>query len=182
MFVDRRIVPGLPAEGSVLDLYPQFRMPGRYQDHALRFLQALADSSDYDWTVAVAPRTSPVNDPSTVAAFDTVEHEFNVVPRSVVWGLTSVSDQASGFRFELWDQGRAVPFAIAKAQNGALSGDIGNSTFGAPAPFVFDRPYTIIGTGLVSVRITNLAAAANALQLCIFIAQPKIPVDVRCRN
>jgi hypothetical protein len=182
MFLDQRSFEP-PAAGTVLDLHPQFRIPGRYADHCLRFVDALARSQLYDFFVAVAPRTEAApNDPSTVAAYDSVEHDFTVVPGSLIWGITSVSDQAAGFRFDIRDVGQERPVSIVKATNGALSGDIGVSAFGTPTPFLFDVPYIITGLGLVNVRITNLAAVANALQLCIFIAQPKTTVEAQCQR
>lgn len=180
---------------SVLDQFPQFRIPGRYHDHCLPFVQMLADSKDYNWFVAIAPRTQAgASDPSVVAAYDSVSHEFNVVPGSLLWGLSSVSDDNEGFRFEIWDQGRDTPVSLTKGTSGLMSGDVVNSPPGfarwtnfptvanrhSVLPAIFLRPYVIGGTGLVVVRITNLSASTNYLQLGMWIAQPKLPMGDRC--
>ena len=177
MFRDARIT-GAEAygPGSILDLYPQFRMPGRWHDQVLPLAQALADSQDYNWFIAVAPRTQAgAGDPSVVVASDSVESEFNVVPGSLLWGLSSASQQAAGFRFEIWDQGHANPVSISKGTNGVMSGDVVNSPLPTPSPvpYIFPRPYAVTGSGLVLVRITNLATVANRLQLGMWLAQPK---------
>jgi hypothetical protein len=184
---------------TILDQFPQFRIPGRYHDHVLPFIQDLADSQDYNFFIAVAPRTNAgATDPSRVAAFDSVEHEFNVVPGSLLWGLSSVSTPASGndvgFRFEIWDQGRGEPISITKGTSGLMSGDVIMSptamarwtSFPTGAnrrsvlPYIFLRPYVIVGTGLVAVKITNLVGVVNAIQLGIWIAQPKLPMSDKC--
>lgn len=166
--------------GSALDLFPQFRIPGRAQDAARGWIDALAASHDYDWYVAVAPRSGSVGaDPASVGASSTVEHQCSVVPGSLLWGLASFSTAAAGFKFEIWDAGAERPLAITKSFNFALAGGPGGIPAGAPndglaGPYILPGFYTIGEGGVVTVKITNLAAVANSLQLAMFFAQPKV--------
>lgn len=180
MFLDQRSRERW-APKSVLDMFSRYRVPLRAQDASLAFLDKLAATRAYDWFVAVSPMSSqnPVGDT------DSVESQFTVVPGSLLWGLTGCAfteneqsgamDVPSEFRFEIWDQGRPSPVSITKANGGSLAG-LAVAPFSQPGPFLFDIPYVIGGTGLVSVRITNLASAPALIQLAMHFAQPKSAV------
>lgn len=157
---------------SILDWLPQFRQQQRYHDLAFRPLAALVDAEGYRPVWAVVPRTShPALSAGAIAARGALEDQVTIRAGSFLWGFSSSSAEAAGFRFDVWDQSRGKRQLVSGVNNGVLAGT-SVAPFSQNGPSFLPQLYPFPEAGLLSIRLVNLATVANAVQLALLLAEP----------
>jgi hypothetical protein len=123
----------------------------------------------FSWSGRAVPDTARVSLP----ALATIEDQISIRPGSFLLYVTAFSQQAAGFRFQVYDKnaGKPIYSAIVSHTAGA-----GVQTLGVPAPlpFILPAPWMVSGdpdqSGLLTVQLTNSAAVANSAQVVLYFA------------
>lgn len=131
-------------------------------------LRVFADTDSYGWLGFSMPDTRN----ASVPANGSFEDQVSVPPLSFLLMISGVSDQVEGFRFQIDDKGTRAPVASQMMRFGVNT----NRNAGAGIrvlPYILPSPYAVAYPGLLAVRVTNLSAVANNLQLVLHFAVPK---------
>ena len=168
----------LQAVIDAFTLNPAIRYrPGYYIAHALASLDILRRANTYRprWYIL------PDDENATIPAYQTLEYQLRVTPRSYVWGLIcnqynagfgainavdvwlQITDSCSGIGFfSDFIQGRAfqsLQATVTDQRNAML-------------PHLLTQPRLILEPGLLAVELANTSAAAIRPQLVLFTAEP----------
>jgi hypothetical protein len=109
-----------------------------------------------------------------VIARGTFDGRLTVLPGTRLWAVSGSSAEAAGAKVQVTDLGTKqalwpVPVDIRNCTGGtgATAEGMENRQWFLPRPMVFDRP------GLIGVKIFNLATAANAIEILLWLQEPK---------
>jgi hypothetical protein len=170
----------LPSIIDVFTLNPALRpRPGYYMESAVASMDVLRRANTYrpKWYIV------PDDEHSTIPAYQTLEYQLRVTPRSYVWALilnqfALVQPFAQMNADDVWvqitDTCNGIPFfsdfvrgrAFQTLQ--ATATDQRNQMY----PHLFTQPRLILEPGLLAVELANTAAVAIRPQLVIFTAEP----------
>ncbi len=115
-------------------------------------------------------QVAPGADHDAVAKYATVETPLRVAPASHLVSIATVSDHSAGFRFNVFDgAGRAL--FLTPVHSSAIGTPVA-SQVGGRQQFFLQSPWVVPPPGVVTVRISNLAAAENRLQVYLVFAEP----------
>lgn len=167
-----RKLPGAPELAG-----PGYRQPitdaiaiyrARHAGHGgLDFARFFVAAPGYRWRTFVLPDVSN----RSLAARATFEDQVSLAPGSFLISIASSSGAAAGFQFSIVDAGSKQPLSSDMARAGALSGRA--ATFAnRGGPFFLPVPWVVSKPGLVLVKLANLAAAANEIDLQLQFAEP----------
>lgn len=132
-------------------------------------LRRLAASKNYHWRALVSPDVTR----QTVPSQGTIEDQFTVAPGSFITAISGYSAQAAGFTIQVTDAGSGqkiaqIPITFLAGFGGANA----TSKFpNRPLPMYLPSLFPVSQKGLVLVSIVNTATVANALAVCIQIAE-----------
>ncbi|MBZ5580895.1 MAG: hypothetical protein LAQ30_01595 [Acidobacteriia bacterium] len=151
-------------------------IPGPYHRAAHSMGELLQLTAGYRPYVAVLPDQYA----GSVAAGATLETRLNVPVGSLLWALSGTSKAAAGFSVQLTDQGsqkplfsQATDYRNVTGQGSLSYKDCSGAVHTTASPLhILAKPMVVLAPGAVDVQITNLAAAANLLQLCLHFACP----------
>jgi len=134
-------------------------------------LLPFVDGSDYVWRGHRVPDANR----EQFSARQQSEDQISVVPGSF---LTMISAQSSAFPndfyAEIIDKGSGQSLTSDKFRYMAATGGPNGIKFpNRPLPLILSEPWVITDPGLLTVRITNLATAANNICLFLVIAEKK---------
>ena len=170
----------LPSIIDAFTLNPALRMrPGYFMASAVASLDVLRRANTYrpKWYVI------PDDEHSTIPAYQTLEYQLRVTPRSYVWALilnqfavvqpfaqmnaddvwVQITDTCNGIPFfSDFERGRAYQTLQATVT------DQRNQMY----PHLFTQPRLVLEPGLLAVELANTAAVAIRPQLVIFTAEP----------
>ena len=130
------------------------------------WLPFLLLESGYVWRGHVVPGASK----AVVPALGQLEERITIPSGSFLLGFAAGSQQPEGFRFELHDIGTGEPALCDRADENRSGAQ--DQTDEDPLPHILPVPYAIVPPGQLVVRIANLAAAPNDLQLLLHFAVP----------
>lgn len=155
-------------DGFCYDLTQLF-VPGWFRAMALGQLEALRKSGLYRARWYVVPE-----EPTALAAYDTLEQQVHIVPGSYLWGLVA---GAVGATFvptmvRITEGSTGIPFMSDFLTGSAMGVSDANGNF---FPTLLTQPRLIVAPGWVNVEIANpsgLNLAANQLQIVLFCAEP----------
>ena len=152
---------------DMVDIAPIYR-PRHFGASKADGLRPFAAAGRYNYRGYALPDRARV----VVAARGQIEDEISVRPGSFLTTISSVSSQAAGFKFNIYD----------KATGSRLFSEDVRDTVAASAPIArfagrrlanyLQSPWAVPSPGLLTVRIVNLATAANDLQLYLAFAEP----------
>lgn len=171
---------GLPSIIDAFTLNPSIRFrPGYYIASALGSLDVLRRSNTYrpKWYVV------PDEEHLTIPAYQTLEYQVRVTPRSYVWAMIlnqftiatppvqinaddvwcQITDSCNGIAF-FSDFVRGRGFQTLQATV--------TDQRNAMLPCLFSQPRLILEPGLLGVELANTAAVAIQPQLILFAAEP----------
>lgn len=134
----------------------------------LDFASLFADPQcGYRWRSFVVPDVAN----RQIAGRGTFEDQISLPAGSFLVSISSSSSQTAGFRFSIVDAGTRERIASDTVMSGVLSGS--PRKFAARGgPFFLPAPWTVSDAGLVLVQISNLAVAANVIDLHLQFAEP----------
>lgn len=173
--------PGqLPSIIDGFTLNPAIRYrPGYYMASALGSMDVLRRANTYrpKWYVI------PDEEHATIAAYQTLEYQLRVTPRSYVWGMIlnqySVAiPYAIGNADDVWcqitDTCNGIPFFSDFVRGRGFQTLQATLTDqrNAMLPYLFTQPRLVLEPGLLAVELANTSAAAIRPQLLIFTAEP----------
>ena len=128
--------------------------------------------------VAALPRLRPAAYPmpdepnQTLPARGLIEIKLSLPVGSWVWAFSASSTETAGFECQVIDLRENAPFWGSPANWENVSGQ--GTTAGITAPlFVLPAPRLVIEPAILSVKLRNLAAAANTVQLVAFVMEPE---------
>ena len=170
----------LPSIIDAFTLNPALRpRPGYYMQSAVASMDVLRRANTYrpKWYVV------PDDEHATIAAYQTLEYQLRVTPRSYVWALIVnqfglaapfVQTNADDVWVQITDTCNGIPF-FSDFERGrgwqtrqASATDERNQMF----PYLFTQPRLILEPGLLAIELANTSAAAIRPQLIIFTAEP----------
>lgn len=174
---------GLPSIIDAFTLNPAIRhRPGYYMASALGSLDVLRRANTYrpKWYVI------PDEEHATIAAYQTLEYQLRVTPRSYVWGMIlnqyslGAPQQpiaiinADDVWCQITDSCNGIPFFSDFVRGRGFQTLQATLTDqrNAMLPYLFTQPRLILEPGLLGVELANTAATAIRPQLIIFTAEP----------
>ncbi len=169
---------GLPSIIDGFTLNPAIRCrPGYYMASALGSMEVLRRANTYRprWYIVPDDQNTPI------AAYQTLEYQIRVTPRSYIWGL--LANQFNGVfaainPLNLWlqitDSANGIPLFsdFASARGFSNMQNVATDQRNAMLPHLLTQPRLILEPGLVTVELANTSAAAITPQLVIFTAEP----------
>jgi hypothetical protein len=172
---------GLPSIIDGFTLNPTIRYrPGYYMASALGSMDVLRRANTYrpKWY------TLPDDEHATIPAYQTLEYQLRVTPRSYVWALMAnqfglkvapfAQQNSDDIWVEITDTCNGIPF-FADFVRGrgfqSLQATV-NDQRNAMLPYLFTQPRLILEPGLLAVEIANTAAVAVRPQVILFTAEP----------
>lgn len=172
--------PGLPSIIDAFTLNPAIRYrPGYYMANALGSLDVLRRANTYRprWYII------PDDENSTIPAYQTLEYQLRVTPRSYIWAMilnrfNLVAPFAQINSDDVWvqitDSCNGIPFFSDFVQGRGFQTLQATLTDqrNAMLPHLFTQPRLILEPGLVAVELANTAAVAIRPQLILFSAEP----------
>jgi hypothetical protein len=171
---------GLPTIIDGFTLNPSIRCrPGYYMASALGSLDVLRRANTYrpKWYVV------PDEEHSTIAAYQTLEYQLRVTPRSYVWGMilnqfNLVAPFAQINADTVWcqitDSCNGIPFFsdFVRGRGFQTLQATVTDQRNAMLPYLFSQPRLILEPGLLAVELANTAATAIRPQLILLTAEP----------
>jgi hypothetical protein len=171
---------GLPSVIDAFTLNPTIRYrPGYYMASALGSMDVLRRANTYrpKWYVL------PDDQDSTIPAYQTLEYQLRVTPRSYVWGLivnqfALVAPFAQANADDIWlqitDTCNGIPFFSDFVRGRGFQTLQGTPTDqrNAMLPYLFTQPRLVLEPGLLAVEMANTSATAIRPQIIIFTAEP----------
>jgi len=171
---------GLPSIIDCFTLNPTIRYrPGSYMASAIGSLDILRRANTYrpKWYII------PDEEHATIAAYQTLEYQLRVTPRSYVWALIVnqfglVAPFAQANSDDVWvqitDTCNGIPFFGDFARGRGFQTRQGTLTDqrNQMLPHLFTQPRLILEPGLLAVELANTAAIAIRPQVIIFTAEP----------
>lgn len=151
--------------------------PGYYVANALGSLDVLRRANTYRprWYIV------PDDENATIPAYQTLEYQIRVTPRSYVWGLIAnqynaffAPVNAVDFWLQITDSCNGITFFSDFVQGRAfqtLQATVTDQR-NAMLPHLLTQPRLILEPGLLAVEIANTAAVAVRPQVVIFTAEP----------
>jgi hypothetical protein len=173
---------GLPTIIDGFTLNPSIRFrPGYYMASALGSLDVLRRSNTYrpKWYIV------PDEEHLTIPAYQTLEYQVRVTPRSYVWGMilnqfginppfANLAINADDVWCQITDSCNGIPFFSDFVRGRGFQ--TFQSTLpdqrNAMLPYLFSQPRLILEPGLLGVELANTAAVAIQPQLILFSAEP----------
>lgn len=144
-----------------------------HTDLLLDQLRVLQGTGEYYWKGYAVPQGEDV----AIAAFDNFEDNISVEPGTIITYITAYSQEAEGFKFQLFDRGANMYlFNRTYPQHQSVTGEM--VAIGGVVPFgpymlgANAGPQIVLDPGLLTVNITNLADADNVIQLLIAMSVP----------
>lgn len=112
-----------------------------------------------------------INNPVGLLARQQVEDRIQVPPGSWLIAVSAYSQQAAGFRYSVFDEGRKrLALGDQWMQNVATAQD--NTDTDPALPAILPAPYYVVSPGWLQLRIVNSSAAANDAQVLLYFAVP----------
>lgn len=139
-----------------------------WQRRAWALVQQRARASNYQ------PAAYPLPGPSAaaLAAAGGVDIRLSLPVGTWVYGFSASSSQAAGFEVQITDTRWNAPWFSAPIRWNTLTQQ-GASADGITQPLtLLTEPRLVIEPGVLMVRLRNLAAAANSVELILFAAEP----------
>ncbi len=173
-----RAIQPLPSIIDGFTLNPSIRYrPGWYTPSALGSLDVLRRANTYrpKWYII------PDDEHATIPAYQTLEYQFRVTPRSYVWGfiLNQFSAAfapvaATDVWLQITDTCNGIPLFLDFASGHGFQTNQATPTDqrNAMLPYLLTQPRLILEPGLLNVELANTAAVAIRPQLLIFTAEP----------
>lgn len=162
-----RKIPGAPElaqqSGKICDNVVIYR--ARHAGFSALDWARIFPDSTYRWRAMGFPEASA----RVMAARATLEDQASLRPGSYLLSISSHSDQAAGFRWQLTDRGNAQSISSDWMRDRAGAGAPGKFALRG-GPLWLMSPWPV--SGLLLVQITNLAAVANRVQLLFQFAEP----------
>lgn len=128
-------------------------------------LYAIAEGMRYSGQVA------PSADAENVGKYQTVEQVIRVAPGSHLVSLATVSDQSAGFRFNVFDSAGRGLFPTL-VHSSTIGSPVSASSLTKRGQHFLLTPWVVPPPGALTVRIANLAAVSNRLQVYLVFAEP----------
>lgn len=174
---------GLPSIIDAFTLNPSIRCrPGYYMASALGSLDVLRRSNTYrpKWYIV------PDEEHLTIPAYQTLEYQLRVTPRSYVWamilnqfnieapGVPIVQINADNVWCQITDSCNGIPFFSDFVRGRGFQTLQATLTDqrNAMLPYLFSQPRLILEPGLIAVELANTSAVAIQPQLILFSAEP----------
>ena len=177
---------GLPSIIDAFTLNPSIRCrPGYYMASALGSLDVLRRSNTYRPKWYVVPDEEHI----AIPAYQTLEYQIRVTPRSYVWGLivnqfvqegggelpiilTQVN--ADDVWVQITDCCNGIPFFsdFVRGRGFQTLQATATDQRNAMLPYLFSQPRLVLEPGLVAIDMTNTSNAAIRPQLILFTAEP----------
>jgi len=174
------VAAALPSIIDAFTLNPSTRCrPGYYMASALGSLDVLRRSNTYrpKWHVI------PDEEHLTIPAYQTLEYQLRVTPRSYIWALiVNQYNTAAPFAqinadnvwVQLTDCCNGIPFFsdfIRGRGFQTLQATVTDQR-NAMLPHLFSQPRLVLEPGLIAVDLANTSNAAIRPQLLLFTAEP----------
>jgi hypothetical protein len=159
--------------------------PGRFHGYALAAMEPMRKA------LSLHPRLEVVPDKSnrSLGALATYEQKISVPAGTLVCACSGVSEQAEGFTVQVQDAGTGANFYPTPLQ-------LGNAVGGAGYPLgiadgagvvqhitqplaLLGRPRVVPAPGFLKVRVVNLSALPNLIQLVLHCVVPPDPGEPR---
>jgi hypothetical protein len=171
---------GLPSIIDAFTLNPAIRYrPGYYMASALASMDVLRRANTYrpKWY------TLPDDEHATIPAYQTLEYQLRVTPRSYVWAmlvnqfgvaLPYVQADADDIWVQITDTCNGIPFFGDFVRGRGFQTRQSNPTDerNTMLPYLFTQPRLILEPGLLAIEMANTAAVAIRPQLILFSAEP----------
>jgi hypothetical protein len=171
---------GLPSIIDGFTLNPSIRCrPGYYMASALGSLDVLRRSNTYrpKWYVI------PDEEHLTIPAYQTLEYQCRVTPRSYVWGMILnqfntaapfAQINADNVWCQITDSCNGIPFFSDFVRGRGFQTLQATLTDqrNAMLPYLFSQPRLILEPGLLGIELANTAAIAIQPQLILLTAEP----------
>jgi hypothetical protein len=171
---------GLPSIIDGFTLNPAIRYrPGYYMASALASMDVLRRANTYrpKWYVL------PDDEHTPIPAYQTLEYQLRVTPRSYVWGMMinqfSVAApftqlNADDIWVEITDTCNGIPFFsdFVRGRGFQSLQNVATDERNAMLPYLFTQPRLILEPGLLAVEMANTAAVAIRPQVILFSAEP----------
>ena len=169
---------GLPSIIDAFTLNPAIRFrPGYYMASALGSMDVLRRANTYrpKWYVI------PDDEHATIPAYQTLEYQLRVTPRSYVWGMilnqydaTFVPQAATDVWCRITDTCNGIPLFSDFVSGHGFQANQATPTDqrNAMLPYLLTQPRLILEPGLLAVELANTAATAIRPQLILFTAEP----------
>jgi hypothetical protein len=171
---------GLPSIIDGFTLNPAIRYrPGYYMANSLGSLDVLRRANTYrpKWYVA------PPDEDSTIPAYQTIQYQFRLNPRSYVWGIIVnqfgvVAPFAQIDADDVWVQITDSCTGIALFSD-FVRGKAFQTLQATPAdernamlPYLLTQPRLVLEPGLLNVELANTSSGIIRPQLVLFTAEP----------
>lgn len=114
---------------------------------------------------------APSADAENVGARQQVEQVIRLAPGSQLVSIATVSGQSDGFRFNVFDAAGRGLF-LAMVHSTVIGSPVSSSALAKRAQYFLPSPWVVPPPGTLTVRIANLATAANRLQVYLVFAEP----------
>lgn len=170
---------GLPSIIDGFTLNPAIRCrPGYYIASALAAMDVLRRANTYrpKWYVI------PDDEHATIPAYQTLEYQLRVTPRSYVWGMvlnlynpaTFAVVNADTVWCQITDTCNGIPLFsdFVRGRGFQTLQATATDQRNAMLPYLLPQPRLILEPGLIAVDLANTAAAAIRPQLLLFTAEP----------
>jgi hypothetical protein len=172
---------GLPSVIDAFTLNPAIRYrPGYYMASALASMDVLRRANTYrpKWYIL------PDDEHAAIPAYQTLEYQLRVTPRSYVWGLIInqfVNEQGNLFQtnsddiwLEITDTCNGIPFFsdFVRGRGFQTLQNVATDERNAMLPYLFTQPRLILEPGLLAVEMANTSNVAIQPQVILFTAEP----------
>jgi hypothetical protein len=171
---------GLPSIIDAFTLNPAIRYrPGYYMASALASMDVLRRANTYrpKWY------TLPDDEHTTIPAYQTLEYQMRVTPRSYVWGLMInqfglalpyAQTNADDIWVQITDTCNGIPFFsdFVRGRGFQSLQNVATDQRNAMLPYLFTQPRLILEPGLLAIEMANTAAVAIRPQIILFSAEP----------
>lgn len=152
---------------DAFDVCPQYSRsyPGRYSSTAIGQLEGLRGSASmWEPRFACVPNDSNVSIP----ARRTYEGSISLPAGSIIWGIRATSQQTDGVRLQVTDAGTGERWFAQPMRVDPDPADLIPNQL-----FILPEPRLVADPGLLTVQVTNLATAANSVQVVLYYAAPE---------
>ncbi|GEM_PF-2509438 len=148
---------------------------GGYNEAAEGALMALDKAAGLRPFVAVMPEAAN----TSIAANGTYEARVSVPVGALLWGISGLSGQAAGATVQVTDSKTQKPLFSQPVNIGNVTGGSltvpdcygANHLYTGPV-HVLPKPALVLSPGLLQIKIVNLAAVPNILQVALHFSLP----------